>query len=255
MLTVRSRPAFVAILGPTATGKSALGRGRWPSATSAARSSPAIRRRSIAASTSAPTRCRPTRSSGIPHHLVDIAEPTEVYTAARYARDAAAAIRDDPRPRPPADPRRRHRVLLSARSPAACFPGPAADAGASRPAGAGRGAARRRAPAPLAAARRPGVGGAHPAPRSQAPDPRARGLLPHGPAAHRAFRRHRGAACRSSTSIAVGVRLPADVLADRAGPPRRRAVRRRAGGRGARAARARRAARRRGPSAVSSIAR
>ena len=31
---------------------------------------------------------------GIPHHLIDIAEPTEVYTAAQYARDAAAAIRD-----------------------------------------------------------------------------------------------------------------------------------------------------------------
>ena len=31
---------------------------------------------------------------GIPHHLIDIAEPTEEYTAAAYARDAAAAIRD-----------------------------------------------------------------------------------------------------------------------------------------------------------------
>jgi tRNA dimethylallyltransferase len=31
---------------------------------------------------------------GIPHHLIDIADPTEVYTAAQYARDAAAAIRD-----------------------------------------------------------------------------------------------------------------------------------------------------------------
>src|SRR5213592_4017294 len=31
---------------------------------------------------------------GIPHHLIDIADPTEEYTAAQYARDAAAAIRD-----------------------------------------------------------------------------------------------------------------------------------------------------------------
>ena len=30
---------------------------------------------------------------GIAHHLVDIVEPSEEYTAARYARDAAAAIR------------------------------------------------------------------------------------------------------------------------------------------------------------------
>ena len=29
---------------------------------------------------------------GIPHHLIDVAEPTDEYTAARYARDAVAAI-------------------------------------------------------------------------------------------------------------------------------------------------------------------
>jgi tRNA dimethylallyltransferase len=31
---------------------------------------------------------------GIPHHLIDIAEPTDDYTAAQFARDAAAAIAD-----------------------------------------------------------------------------------------------------------------------------------------------------------------
>jgi tRNA dimethylallyltransferase len=31
---------------------------------------------------------------GVPHHLVDMVEPTETYSAARYAADAAAAIRD-----------------------------------------------------------------------------------------------------------------------------------------------------------------
>ena len=31
---------------------------------------------------------------GIPHHLLDVADPHEVYSAARYAREAAAAIRD-----------------------------------------------------------------------------------------------------------------------------------------------------------------
>ena len=30
----------------------------------------------------------------IPHHLIDVAEPTETFTAARYAASAAAAIRD-----------------------------------------------------------------------------------------------------------------------------------------------------------------
>jgi tRNA dimethylallyltransferase len=31
---------------------------------------------------------------GIPHHLIDIVDPTDEYTAARYARDAAGVIRD-----------------------------------------------------------------------------------------------------------------------------------------------------------------
>jgi tRNA dimethylallyltransferase len=31
---------------------------------------------------------------GIPHHLIDIAAPTTIYTAAQYARDAARIIRD-----------------------------------------------------------------------------------------------------------------------------------------------------------------
>jgi tRNA dimethylallyltransferase len=30
---------------------------------------------------------------GVPHHLIDVAAPTDTYSAARYARDAAAAIR------------------------------------------------------------------------------------------------------------------------------------------------------------------
>ena len=31
---------------------------------------------------------------GVPHHMVDVADPTEEYSAARYAREAAAVIRD-----------------------------------------------------------------------------------------------------------------------------------------------------------------
>ena len=31
---------------------------------------------------------------GIPHHLIDVADPTEVYTAAQFARDAERTIRD-----------------------------------------------------------------------------------------------------------------------------------------------------------------
>ena len=60
----------------------------------AARSSTAIRRPCIAVSTSAPTKCPAEGRRGIPHHLIDIADPTQVYTAAQFASDAAAAIRD-----------------------------------------------------------------------------------------------------------------------------------------------------------------
>ena len=36
----------------------------------------------------------PADRAGIPHHLIDVADPTEIYSAARYAADAEAAIRD-----------------------------------------------------------------------------------------------------------------------------------------------------------------
>jgi len=36
----------------------------------------------------------PADRRGIPHHLIDIVEPTEEYTAAQFARDAALAMRD-----------------------------------------------------------------------------------------------------------------------------------------------------------------
>jgi tRNA dimethylallyltransferase len=34
------------------------------------------------------------QQQGIPHHMVDVADPTEEYSAARYAREAAATIRN-----------------------------------------------------------------------------------------------------------------------------------------------------------------
>jgi tRNA dimethylallyltransferase len=36
----------------------------------------------------------PGEQRGVPHHLIDIADPTEIYTAAQYARDANRVIRD-----------------------------------------------------------------------------------------------------------------------------------------------------------------
>ncbi len=87
-----TRPLVVAILGPTATGKSAL------ALAVAARhageiincDSTAVYRGFDIGTDKLPMAGR----RGIPHHLIDIAEPTEEYTAADYARDAAAAIRD-----------------------------------------------------------------------------------------------------------------------------------------------------------------
>ena len=81
----------VAILGPTATGKSAL-------ALAVAQriggeiingDSTAVYRGFNIGTDKVPVHDR----LGIPHHLIDIVEPTEEYTAAQYARDAAAAIR------------------------------------------------------------------------------------------------------------------------------------------------------------------
>jgi tRNA dimethylallyltransferase len=90
MLT--SRPAFVAILGPTATGKSAVALAvaqRFGGEIVACDSTAVYRGFDIGTD-----KVPAADQQGIPHHLVDVADPTEVYTAARYAQDAAAAIRD-----------------------------------------------------------------------------------------------------------------------------------------------------------------
>jgi len=86
------KPAAVAILGPTATGKSALALAvaeRYDGEIINCDSTAVYRGFDIGTDKIAPGDRR-----GIPHHLIDIAEPTEEYTAAQFARDAAAAIRD-----------------------------------------------------------------------------------------------------------------------------------------------------------------
>jgi tRNA dimethylallyltransferase len=85
-------PTVVAILGPTATGKSALAlalaeryRGEIVSCDSTA----VYRGFDIGTDKIALADRR-----GIPHHVIDIVEPAGEYTAAQYARDASDAIRD-----------------------------------------------------------------------------------------------------------------------------------------------------------------
>jgi tRNA dimethylallyltransferase len=82
----------VAVVGPTATGKSALALAiaeRFGGEIVNCDSTAVYRGFDIGTDKIAPADRR-----GIPHHLIDIVEPTEEYTAAQFARDAAAAIRD-----------------------------------------------------------------------------------------------------------------------------------------------------------------
>jgi tRNA dimethylallyltransferase len=87
-----TRPLVVAVLGPTATGKSALAlsiAARFDGEIVNCDSTAVYRGFDIGTD-----KVRPEERRGIPHHLIDIADPTDEYTAAQYARDAAAAIRD-----------------------------------------------------------------------------------------------------------------------------------------------------------------
>jgi tRNA dimethylallyltransferase len=86
------KPLVVAVLGPTATGKSALALaiaehhdGEIINCDSTA----VYRGFDIGTDKIAPADRR-----GIPHHLIDIVDPAQEYTAAQFARDAAAVIGD-----------------------------------------------------------------------------------------------------------------------------------------------------------------
>jgi tRNA dimethylallyltransferase len=82
----------VAVLGPTASGKSALGlwlAERYGGEIVSCDSTAVYRGLDIGTD-----KVSEAEQRGIRHHLVDVAEPTEFYSAARYAREAAAAIRD-----------------------------------------------------------------------------------------------------------------------------------------------------------------
>ena len=85
-------PIVLAVLGPTASGKSALGLAlaeRYGGEILNCDSTAVYRGFDIGTD-KVPIPAR----RGIPHHLIDIADPTTIYTAAQYARDAARIIRD-----------------------------------------------------------------------------------------------------------------------------------------------------------------
>jgi tRNA dimethylallyltransferase len=85
-------PRLIAILGATATGKSALGiaLAQRLGGEVVSCDSTAIYRGFDIGTDKVPMSQR----GGIPHHLIDVVDPTEEYSAARYAREAAAAVRD-----------------------------------------------------------------------------------------------------------------------------------------------------------------
>ena len=84
-------PLFVAILGPTASGKSALGitvARRFGGEVVACDSTAVYRGFDIGTD-----KVPDPEQGGVPHHLVDVVDPEEDYSAARYAREAEAVIR------------------------------------------------------------------------------------------------------------------------------------------------------------------
>jgi len=86
-----TRPRVLAVLGPTASGKSALGLAlarQFDGEILNCDSTAVYRGFDIGTDKVAPD-----ERQGILHHLIDIADPTEIYTAAQFARDAATVIR------------------------------------------------------------------------------------------------------------------------------------------------------------------
>jgi tRNA dimethylallyltransferase len=86
------RSRLVAIVGPTATGKSALAISlatRFDGEVVCCDSTAVYRGFDIGTD-----KVPLAEQRGIPHHMVDVVEPAEEYSAARYAREAALVVRD-----------------------------------------------------------------------------------------------------------------------------------------------------------------
>ncbi len=88
---IRRPSPVLAILGPTGTGKSSLAIAlaeRWSGEIVSCDSTAVYRGFDIGTD-----KVPPHERRGVPHHLIDVADPVEEYTAARYADEAAEAIR------------------------------------------------------------------------------------------------------------------------------------------------------------------
>ena len=91
-MTRSDLPRVLAILGPTASGKSALALALAEQYDGEIVScdSTAVYRGFDIGTDKVPTE----EQRGVPHHMADVADPTEEYSAARYARETAAIVRD-----------------------------------------------------------------------------------------------------------------------------------------------------------------
>ena len=200
------------MLGPTASGKSALGLAlaeRYGGEIINCDSTAVYRGFDIGTD-KLPVEAR----RAIPHHLIDIADPTEVYTAAQFAHDAAAAIRD-------IHARGRLPILVGGTGfyyralTRGLFPGPGADealrARLNRIADA-RGAERLHR---MLQRRRRRIRGTHHAARPQAHRARARGVFHDRTSADVALRTDRFRRSPTATSCAIALRLPPALTAER----------------------------------------
>ena len=210
------------MVGPTATGKSALGLAlaeRFQGEIVACDSTAVYRGIDIGTD-----KVPLSEQRGVPHHLVNVAEPTDTYSAARYARDASTAIRA---------------IAAGGRLPIlvggtgfyyralvrGLFPGPERDEALR--ARLERVADRRGVEALhrwLVSVDAP-VGGAHPAARPKTARARARGLPADGAVADLAFRGRRSSPIAGTDVLTIGVDMPRPDLRARVARARGPAVR------------------------------
>ena len=86
------QPKLLVICGPTASGKTALGVALAQALNGEVVSADSMQiYRGMDIGTAKPTR---EEMEGIPHHMLDVADPAEDYSVARYVHDADACVRD-----------------------------------------------------------------------------------------------------------------------------------------------------------------
>ena len=90
-MSMNNRPLIV-ITGPTATGKTALGAALGRALGGEVISADSMQiYRGMDIGTAKPT---PAETEGVPHYMIDVADPAETWSAARWAEMADAAVRD-----------------------------------------------------------------------------------------------------------------------------------------------------------------